>query len=146
MNSRVLFLSTFCSAFLIASTTAMSQNSTNISISQNNNGGGSQSIGIDIESENLGQPYILSISAPQDTQITGQITRNDQVIHVLSGNQVSINLSPLLSEGSQIFKISGDYKPTDSSIQIEVSGSSTRVSQQASGNGKLDQALVIEVE
>lgn len=153
MNSKIVMFSTFCSSFLIASNTAMAQ----ISIIQTSSLDSTivstqgqstqvQEIAITIDSASLRQPYILSLSASQGTQLTGQITLNGRVIQELKDNQASIDLSPLLSKGRQEIKISGNYQPVQSSVKVEFSGSGTQVSQLASGNGILNQTLIISVQ
>ncbi len=101
---------------------------------------------ISLESANIGQPYVLSISATPGTQLTGQITLNDSVVQEFKDNQAEINLSPLLSKGRQKIKISGNYQPVQSSFQVKFSGPGTQVIQQTSGNGILNQTLIIDVQ
>jgi len=105
-----------------------------------------QETAITIDSASLAQPHILSLSASQGIQLTGQITLNSRVIQELKDNQASINLSPLLSKGIQEIKISGNYQPVPSSVKVEFSGPGTQVTQLASGNGRLNQTLIIDVQ
>jgi len=105
-----------------------------------------QETAITIDSASLAQPHILSLSASQGIQLTGQITLNSRVIQELKDNQASINLSPLLSKGIQEIKISGNYQPVPSSVKVEFSGPGTQVTQLASGNGILNQTLIIDVQ
>ena len=153
MNSIIVMFFTFCSSFLIASNTAMSQisiiqtsSSDSTTVSSQGQSTQVQETAITIESASLAQPYILSLSASQGTQLTGQITLNGRVIQELKDNQASINLSPLLSTGRQEIKISGNYQPVDSSVKVEFSDSGTQVTQLASGNGILNQTLIISVQ
>lgn len=155
MNTKILFFSTFCSAFLMASTTALSQisiiqnsvqSSTNVSINEQGRIVQSQTTVISVDSTNMSQPYILRISAPEGTQLTGQVTLNGRVITELKDNQTEINISPLLSKGTQTIKISGTYQPAQSSVKIEISGPNTQLSQETSGYGILDQSLIINVQ
>jgi len=153
MNSRIVMFFTFCSSFLIASSTAMSQisiiqtsSSDSTIVSPQGQSTQAQETAITIDSASLGQPYILSLSASQGTQLTGQITLNGRVIQELKDNQASINLSPLLSKGRQEIKISGNYQPVQSSVKVEFSGPGTQVTQLTSGNGILNQTLIIDVQ
>ncbi len=76
----------------------------------------------------------MSISATSGTQLTGQITISSTVVKDLKDNSVEIDVSPLLSKGIQTIKITGNYQPVESSIEIKLSGPGIEVSQQTSGN------------
>jgi len=105
-----------------------------------------QETAITIDSASLAQPYTLSLSTSQGAQLTGQITLNGRVIQELKDNQASLNLSSLLSKGRQEIKISGNYQPVNSSVKVEFLGPGTQVTQLASGNGILNQTLIIDVQ
>lgn len=104
-----------------------------------------QTTGITVNSNALNSPHILSIKTTENTQMNGEVTVDGVVIKKLQGNQISFNLSPYLEKGTKKVEISGTYKPVSSSVKIEFSGPSTNVTQQMSGNGRLNQILVITV-
>ena len=101
---------------------------------------------INLDSANLGQPYILSVSATSGTQLTGQITINGTVVKDLKDSSVELDVSPLLPKGTQTIKITGNYQPVESSVEIKLSGPGIEVSQQTSGNGIIDQTLIVNVQ
>jgi len=100
---------------------------------------------INLDAVNLEQPYVLRISAPKGTQVTGQITLRNKMIKRFAGNQAALNLSPILFRGRQTLKIVGTYKPAQSSVKVKFSGPGTELSQETGGSGKLDQTLVVNV-
>ena len=104
-----------------------------------------QTTGISVNSNALNIPHILSIKTTDNTQINGEVTVDGVVIKKLQGSQISFNLSPYLEKQIKKVEISGKYKPASSSVKIEFSGPNTNVTQQMSGNGKLNQTLVITV-
>ena len=135
----------------ILSKSVISQNSSqssSSSVSTNEQGetSASQTSVISIESDNLAQSDNPSITANQATEITGQITLNGKLIQDLKVNQALINLSPLLSKARQTIKISGTYQPVQLPVKVEFSRPDTQVTQQTSGNGILDQTLIINVQ
>jgi len=101
---------------------------------------------ISLEAAKLGQPYVLRVSAPKGTQLTGQISLGNNVIERFAGNQAVLNLSPILLRGRQTLQIVGTYEPAQSAVKVEFSGPGTELSQETGGSGKLDQILVINVQ
>ena len=137
------------------SSTALSQNtiiqssiqrSKSVSTNEQGQSFQSQTTLISVDLSNMSQPYILRISAPQGTQLTGKVIFNGRVIRELKGNQSEINISPNLSRGRQTIKISGTYQPAQSSVKVEISGPNTQISQETSGYGILDQTLIIDAQ
>jgi hypothetical protein len=104
-----------------------------------------QTTGISVNSNSLKSPHILSIKTTDNTQMDGEVTVNGVVIKKLQGSQTSFNLSPYLEKETNKVEISGTYKPASSEVKIEFSGPNTNVTQQMSGNGRLNQTLVITV-
>ncbi len=104
-----------------------------------------QTTGISVNSNALNSPHILSIKTTDNTQMDGEVTVNGVVIKKLQGSQTSFNLSPYLEKETNNVEISGTYKPASSEVKIEFSGPNTNVTQQMSGNGRLNQTLVITV-
>lgn len=116
------------------------------SVNQSSSSSQSGILEINLNSANLGQPYILSISATSGTQLTGQITINGTVFKDLKDSSVEVDVSPLLAKGTQTIKITGNYQPVESSVEIKLSGPGIEVSQQTSGNGIIDQTLIVNVQ
>lgn len=106
--------------------------------------GSYQQATVNIDSQNLGLPYILSVNI-SGTQLTGQVRINNQVVEQLSSNNNQFNLSPYLSIGNNIIEILAHYFPSSSSIGVELVGSDTRVTQQTSGSGVLKYTLTVVV-
>ncbi|HCF29720.1 MAG TPA: hypothetical protein DEV81_21520 [Cyanobacteria bacterium UBA11049] len=104
-----------------------------------------QTTSISVNSNALNSPHILSIKTTDNTQMNGKVTVDGVIIKKLQGSEISFNLSPELAKGTKRVEISGTYKPASSSVKIEFSGPSTNVTQQISGNGRLNQTLVITV-
>lgn len=100
---------------------------------------------INIDTNALKSPHVLSIRATANTELSGQVAVNGATIKRLQSNQISFNLSSFLAQGINQVEISGSYKPLTSSISIEFYGSSTKIYQQVSGNGTLQQILMINV-
>ena len=106
--------------------------------------GSYQQATVNIDSQNLGLPYILSVNI-SGTQLTGQVRINNQVVEQLSSNNNQFNLSPYLSIGKNTIEILAQYFPSSSSIEVELVGSDTRVTQQTSGSGVLRYTLTVVV-
>ena len=104
-----------------------------------------QTTSISVNSNALKSPHILSIKTTDNTQIEGEISVDGLVIKKLQGSQTSFNLSPYLEKQTKKVEISGTYKPASSSVKIEFSSPNTNVTQQMSGNGRLNQPVVITV-
>ena len=104
-----------------------------------------QTTGISVNSNALNSPHILSIKTTDNTQIDGEVSVDGLVIKKLQGSQTSFNLSPYLEKQTKKVEISGTYKPASSLVKIEFSSPNTNVTQQMSGNGRLNQTLVITV-
>ena len=105
-----------------------------------------QKVTININSSNLERPHVLNISSNRASQLTGEVTVNGVVVKKFNEEQNSIDLSPYLSKGRKTVRISGSYKPVQSSVQIGFSGPGVQVSQQTSGEGVLRQTLILNVQ
>lgn len=103
-----------------------------------------QTTAISLDSNALKTPHILSVKAIKNTELIGQITLNGKAIAKLQGSQ-SLNLSPYLTQGINQVEILGSYTPQTASVQIQFSGSDTLATQEVSGNGQLQQTLIIKV-
>ncbi|MBR8838630.1 MAG: hypothetical protein DSM106950_32675 [Stigonema ocellatum SAG 48.90 = DSM 106950] len=105
---------------------------------------GTQHNSFNLNAANLSQPHILSINT-SGNQLTGEIAVNGKVVKRLSKNSEQINLSRFLSVGAQRVKISARYAPASSSVNVELSGPGTNVTQQNSGNGILNYTMDVTV-
>lgn len=105
-----------------------------------------QETGISLNVEDLTQPLWLKITAsPGVDKLAGEIKLGDRVIKTITKTSTEIDLAPLLVVGSNQIEITGEYDPSQESIQVELTGKNTSVNQQTSGNSKLNQALAIQV-
>ena len=120
-----------------------SQNSYTSS-SQNSDASGYQHSSLNLSAVDLRQPHILSINT-SGSQLTGEVIVNGKVVKRLTKSREQINLSPLLSVGKHTVKISARYSPTSSSVNVELSGPGTSISQQNSGNGVLKSTMDVSV-
>lgn len=105
-----------------------------------------QNAALQLDSSDLSHPLWLNIQALSPTsELTGAIELNGKLLQPLkrSGNQ--LNLAPYLQQGRNLLKISGQYSPPNGRVQLELLGAQTQVSQQTSGDGHLQQTLMIEV-
>lgn len=105
---------------------------------------GSQHDSFDLDAASLKQPHILSINS-SGNQLTGEISVNGKVVRHIHGSKERINLSPLLSVGKQTVAVSARYSPASSSVNVELNGPDTNVSQQSSGNGVLKYTMTVNV-
>jgi hypothetical protein len=102
---------------------------------------------INLDSNELKQPQMLSISSSQTlTQMTGDIKVNGKSIKKLSRNSTQINLAPSLKLGKNIVVVSGRYSPANISVKFEFITPNNHVSQQVAGSGYINQILVIKVQ
>jgi hypothetical protein len=105
-----------------------------------------QETSININASDLRAPHFLRVTVSGSvTQLRGQIKLDGQSIQTLSNRSTQIDLSPYLSQGTHVLKLSGQYFPPDAGIAVEFTGPHTQVSQEASGSGSLNQTLIIEV-
>lgn len=100
---------------------------------------------ININSANLKRPYTITISAHPGTYFTGHITLNNQIVKTFAGNKATMNLSPCLSKGRHTIQVSANFRPATSSVEIELSGPETKVTQATGGNGTIRHTMIIDV-
>jgi len=110
----------------------------------NSDSSGYQHSSLNLNAVNLRQPHILSINT-SGNHLTGEITVNGKVVKRLNHNSEKINISPFLSVGEQTVKVAARYVPASSSVNVELSGPSTNVTQQNSGNGILNYTMDVTV-
>jgi hypothetical protein len=103
-----------------------------------------QATTISLNSDDLRQPHFLRVSTAA-AQLNGRIELDGKLVQTLKNSRVQIDLSPKLTQGRHILSISGEYRPTNASVQIELIGPNTQVSQQTAGSGSINQTLIIEV-
>lgn len=144
MNVKLLTLATICTATLVATVPLIDHNPVIASatgIKQS-----TQTTTISLSVEDLNNPHILTISAvPNSTQFSGQIELNGNRLQNLGNRGTEVNLTPVLRVGENTLKIIGNYYPANAAITVELKGQNTNVSQQTSGNGVLNQIIVIDV-
>ena len=99
---------------------------------------------VNVDSKNLGLPYILSVKI-LGTQLTGQVKVNGKVIKELNSNNNEFNLSPYLLLSKNTIEILAPCSPNLSFIEVELLGPDTKVVQQASGTGALRHTLIVIV-
>ncbi|BAU08887.1 hypothetical protein [Fischerella sp. NIES-3754] len=99
---------------------------------------------ISLSAFNLSRPHILSINT-SGSELQGNITFDGRVIRQIRGKRVFVNLSPYLSKGKHIVKISTRYFPASSSVKVEFSGLGINVTQETSGSGRLNYILNVSV-
>jgi hypothetical protein len=104
-----------------------------------------QETAVTLSLDELRQPHFLKINALNSkTQLTGQIEIDGKFFQRFD-RDLKINLSPYLTSGKHTIHISGRYHPIDDSIQIELIGAKSHVTQETGGNGNLNQILIIDV-
>ena len=122
-----------------SSSTYSSQQSSSSSSSS-----GYQSNTLSLNRTDLKEPHILSIKT-SGQQITGKIIVNDKLVRQIRGNKVEFDLSPHLSVGENLVKINARHTPASSTVDVEMNGPGTTVSQQNSGNGVVNSNMKIVV-
>ena len=105
---------------------------------------GYQSSSLTLSKANLSEPHILSITT-SGKRLTGKVIVNDKFVKKLYGNKVEFDLSPHLSVGKNTVEIDARYAPASSTVDVEVNGPETSVSQQNSGNGVVTSNINIMV-
>lgn len=114
------------------------------SSSTSNQNGSSQKAAVNIDSRNLGLPYILNVKTSV-TKLTGQVKVNGQVIQKLNSTNNQFNLSPYLSIGKNRIEILASYSSSLSFIEVELLGPDISVVQQTNGTGVLSHTLIVIV-
>ncbi|MDJ0697021.1 hypothetical protein [Mastigocoleus sp. MO_188.B34] len=105
---------------------------------------GYQSSSLTLSKANLSEPHILTVTT-SGKRLTGKVIVNDKFVKKLYGNKVEFDLSPHLSVGKNTVEIDARYAPTSSTLDVEVNGPETSVSQQNSGNGVVNSNINIMV-
>ena len=103
-----------------------------------------QTVGLEIDRSDLSTPLWLKVKAV-DSELNGVIELNGKLFQSLNPREHKVNLAPYLHQGTNVVKISGQYYPSHGSVQLELLGAGTQVSQQTSGDGDFQQKLMIEV-
>ena len=102
---------------------------------------------INLSSDELKESYVLKISGSRyNSQLTGNIKLNGLIIAKLTDNSTQINLSPLLNKGKNTVDIIGNYTPITSIFKVELIGVNTQVTQENTGNGNIENTLIVYVE
>ena len=108
------------------------------------NSSGYQRGQVSLNAANLSQPHILKIETSA-TQLNGKIIVNGKVVKDINSKKTEIDLSRYLSVGEHKVEISANYAPTMSPIKVELNAPNNNVTQQTSGNGRLNYQLDVFV-
>jgi hypothetical protein len=101
---------------------------------------------VNLRRDNLKYPQILNLSSPR-AELTGEISLNGKLIQKFQRKKsVNLDLSSYLSPGKNIVKISGEYYPHSSLVNLEFISPNNTITGQNSGDGRLNYLLVIKVE
>lgn len=96
--------------------------------------------------DELHKPVILKIGSHRNSgKITGNIKINGRLIQSLSRSQTRVDLSKYIHRGKNTIEIIGVYYPGNSDIEISVESDLSKMVQETSGNGKLNQMIVLNV-
>ena len=118
------------------------QNGDTITTVQSATSTSNQSTSLSVDTTEL----TLSIKALPKTQIQGSVSLNGKEIRKLSLTSTILNLSPFLTPGKQVLQIAGTYTPPNTSVSIQLLGSSTQVSLSTAGNGTISQVINLNVQ
>ncbi|WP_013323913.1 hypothetical protein [Gloeothece verrucosa] len=144
MSIRLFALATLCTATLAAAFPLLTQDTVVADISLNKQQ--TQETSISLNSEDLKSPHLLIINASvQSTRLRGYIELDGKRLLNFDRDGIEINLSPSLKPGQHKLKILGQYEPADASVTVRFEGINTEISQQVSGNGSLNQTIIIDV-
>lgn len=131
----------------IANAVALSQSS--VSITTNADGGQIQSTTVGIDRADLSQPHILQVQAStNDAPIRMervQVKINGRVVRTIANNSLELNLAPMMQSGRYEVEISGSSPRLEDTISVNFTGKNTKIAQQFSGTGQLNQIIVINV-
>lgn len=106
-----------------------------------------QTSSINLAFSDLKRPHILKVKTSESSaKLTGKILFNGKFIQSLKAQTTQINLSPILRRGENVITVSGQYRPQDTTITIELIGAKTQIRQEISGSGGISQEIVIDVE
>ena len=103
-----------------------------------------QTAALAVDRSDLSTPLWLKVQTV-DSELSGAIELNGKLLQSLNPKDNKVNLAPYLHQGRNVVKISGQYYPPHGSVQLELLGPQTQVSQQTSGDGDFQQTLMIEV-
>lgn len=147
MNRKRLLLTTFSTAVLVTPLLVTAWHSENIKAAQAQIQQQTQTATISLAFRDLRQPHWLSVSSlSPGTKLQGRIELNGKLIQQLNSHSTKIDISSHLSKGENILKISGEYAPANTSVEVQFIGPHTQVSQRTSGDGHLQQTLIVEVQ
>ena len=125
--------------------TFISQQQSSQSSQSSNSSYQKSSSSVSLRAVDIRQPHILKIDS-SGTQFVGKVTIDGKVSKKLDSKTSEINLSPYLSVGEHTVEISGRYSPATSSIQVELKGPGTNVTQQSTGNGVVNHTIIVTVQ
>jgi hypothetical protein len=131
-----------------ANTAVLSQSSVNITTDAN--GGQVQSTVVSVDRADLNQPHILRIQGTaNDAPIRLrriEVKINGKTLRSIVNNSLELNLAPRLKTGRNEVEISGTSAQPEDTISVNFTGKNTKVTQQFSGTGTIEQTLIINVQ
>jgi photosystem II stability/assembly factor-like uncharacterized protein len=157
MNARVVVASTVLLLSNSVSISAVDANSHSVAVNQSTvtvstdaSGGQVQSTVVSVERADLTQPHLLSIQgstngAPSRLQRI-ELKVNSKLVRSIVNNSLELNLAPLMKVGRNEIKISGTSLHSEDTILVNFTGKNTKVTQQFSGTGTIEQTLIINVQ
>ena len=147
MKIKCLLLTTVSTAVLVTPLWGADWSSEDIKVAQIQFQQQTQTATISLDFHDLRQPHWLNItSLSPGTKLKGRIELNGKLIQQLNSHSPKLNISSYLSKGENILKISGEYAPANTSVEVQLNGPHTQVSQRTGGDGHFQQTLIVEVQ
>jgi hypothetical protein len=142
MNIKQIFNITFYAAILTMSMSVLFPNWVFANSHQTKDN--KQETTINLTSDDLKQSYLLKINGSNGFK--GNIKLNGKTIKKIVSNFTEIRLSSLLKTGKNILEITGIATSSEATLQVELIGTNTQVTQGSGGNGNIKHILVIYVD
>ena len=99
---------------------------------------------VTIDRTDLDAPHQLTIAT--SANLAGEIVINGEAIAPLTAGTTTLNIAPYLTANrTTTITVTGTYAPRNAAIRLTFEGPSIAISQQASGVGRLDYRLNLDV-
>ena len=99
---------------------------------------------VTIDRTDLDAPHQLTIAT--SANLSGEIVINGEAIAPLTAGTTTLNIAPYLTANrTTTIVVTGTYAPRNAAIRLTFEGPSIAISQQASGVGRLDYRLNLDV-
>lgn len=145
MTLRILGFASSCTIVLALAVPVLTQPESPAALGMAKVKQQTQETSISLSSDELRKPHYLQVkSLTAASKVTGRIELNGKYIKAID-RSTQIDLSPWLTPGKHTVKITGQYYPSNAIVEVKFSGTNTQISQQTSGNGYINQTLIIEV-